>query len=279
MLISIDASGKSFRVALVDNIIKPHIAKLTEAEFSDNYEKDLEHIIALIKSFDYEDIDAIGLSSAGIMSSDRSVIKFYSRRRHWENKPIVEDLRKYFNCNVFMENNTVASALGEIQYGVGREQDFVFIMWDNGIGASSAKVRDDTIFIDPVEFAHQILDPKDQKYPNTHPGFLQMYCAPAWSQDIYGKEFDQLNENDWAELTDKFAWGIVNLLCIRKSDLLIFGGRTAFQYEDRVVDIFRKVRELFKIYDISEFRLTNLKDKAGLYGGISMFINHGHYYV
>ncbi len=79
------------------------------------------------------DIKAIGIGSPGSIDSKNGVV-FYSNNIKMFNTPVAEELRKYIDLPVHMENDANAAAFGEyIENGNGAD-NFVFITLGTGVG-------------------------------------------------------------------------------------------------------------------------------------------------
>lgn len=79
------------------------------------------------------DIRAIGIGSPGTIDSENGIVVFAGNLK-MEKAPVAEELRKYFDIPIHMENDANAAAYGEY-IACGHDTDsFVFITLGTGVG-------------------------------------------------------------------------------------------------------------------------------------------------
>ena len=66
-----------------------------------------------------EDIEGIGIGQPGAIDSVRGVIR-YSNNIALENVPVVDELKKYFDVPIKINNDANCAALGEQVFGAGK---------------------------------------------------------------------------------------------------------------------------------------------------------------
>lgn len=161
---------------------------------------------------------------------------------NWRNHKIQTDLQKMFACPVVVANDAAAAAQGEAAYG-GHLEDFLFIAWGTGIGG--AFVRGKKIYA--TEMGHQIIYPYGELCPCGQTGCLEVKTT-----------------------VESFAQGIVNCLVISPVNLVIWAGGKAIFEAPIITEIEKEVVRLIKILPAPKFTLAKYREKAGVYGALSL---------
>ena len=85
---------------------------------------------------DVASLKALGISCGGPLDSKRGLVLSPPNLPGWDNLPIVDILRKHFNCPVFLQNDANAGAVAEWNYGAGvGTENMVFLTFGTGLGA------------------------------------------------------------------------------------------------------------------------------------------------
>jgi predicted NBD/HSP70 family sugar kinase len=281
MYIILDIGGAKIRVSRIDDLVNPKILN-SKIIFAENYyEDDLTELIKATYevSVGKDEIEGIAIGTAGVVDAANKMLVQSRKLNSWAKKPLAEDLELEFNVPVYIENNAVTAALAEMQYGVAQKENFTFILWQDGIGATNLQIINNYIIITPMEVGHHIIDWKGVPCECGQRGCFQLYCSEAGAKTIYAKTMNELNESEWKQVTEKMAWGIINLLCMKRTRLIVFSGITGVTREDKVLEIFREVQNNLKVLDVPEFRISSLGDDAVTLGGAALILNHKNYFI
>ena len=80
------------------------------------------------------DIAAVGMGTPGTVDGKKGVIVFSNNIR-LEKAPIVKEMKKYFTCPVFVDNDANVAALGEAVFGAAKGlSDVVLVTLGTGVG-------------------------------------------------------------------------------------------------------------------------------------------------
>lgn len=80
------------------------------------------------------EVKAIGIGQPGAVDSVRGVIR-YSNNIALENVPVVEELHRYFDMPIMINNDANCAALGEQVFGAGKGyNDVIFVTLGTGVG-------------------------------------------------------------------------------------------------------------------------------------------------
>lgn len=83
-----------------------------------------------------DDIEGIGISCGGPLSSKKGLILSPPNLPGWDNVPIVEMTKKRFGKNTLLQNDANACAVAEWKYGAGKEvNNLIFLTFGTGMGA------------------------------------------------------------------------------------------------------------------------------------------------
>lgn len=94
-----------------------------------------EEILAVNK-LSIDDIDGIGISCGGPLSSKKGLILSPPNLPGWDNIPIVSLAEEKFNKPVLLQNDANAGAVAEWKYGAGRGYfNLIFLTFGTGMGA------------------------------------------------------------------------------------------------------------------------------------------------
>lgn len=139
MYIGIDLGGTNIAVGIVNKngeiIKKSSRPTLAERNYTEIVKDMAELCIELTKEagFDIDDVKGIGIGSPGTIDSKNGVV-VYANNLGWENAPIVEELKKYINVPITIENDANAAAYGEYFANGDGAESFVAITLGTGVG-------------------------------------------------------------------------------------------------------------------------------------------------
>ncbi|MGE7022977.1 ROK family protein [Solibacillus cecembensis] len=289
-ILAADIGGTSIKVGISNKEGKIELFKEFDTESKKGGKYLVEKLIKIIS--EYEDFDAIGISTAGQVDSiEGSIIYANDNIPHYTGTQLKKILENQFNVPVKVENDVYAAALGEQNFGVAKEfNDFLCLTYGTGIGG--AIVMNSEIYRGhnglAAVFGHII----------THPFGNQCNCSKAGCYETYAsatalikraKEihpdlingrmiFERLTEgdksleivlNDWVE---EVAVGLTSLVHIFNPPAIIIGGGVMEQ-ESVVNMVSSKVRELtMECFSDVKIMKASLGNKAGLLGAVSLHL-------
>lgn len=83
-----------------------------------------------------EEVDGIGISCGGPLSSKRGIILSPPNLPGWDNIPIVQMVEERFGKKAFLQNDANACAVAEWKYGAGKGyNNLIFLTFGTGMGA------------------------------------------------------------------------------------------------------------------------------------------------
>ncbi len=138
--IGIDVGGMSIKAGAVDadgNILFKHACPTgVERGYGAVIQDIAELGISAVKKAGYtmEDVKAIGIGIPGIMDQRSGVVPFCTNLA-WHDVPIIEEMKKYTDVPVFVDNDATVAGLAESVKGVSAGcRDSVFVTLGTGVG-------------------------------------------------------------------------------------------------------------------------------------------------
>lgn len=126
--IGIDLGGTNIKVGIVNHDYKIvttySVPTLPERPYTDViYDMAQACLIAIKQSgIAIEEIAALGVGSPGYIDAENGVVVF-AANLNWENVPVLEELRKYFQLPMGLSNDANCAALGEVIAGAAKNYD------------------------------------------------------------------------------------------------------------------------------------------------------------
>lgn len=274
MYVAIDVGGTNIRVASFKFLTQPKTEKIIEFKTSNNYQADFENIVKTAKKLGGVKIEGAGVGVPGILDKAKEKIYLTTNLSHWQGKPFKQHLLQILNCPVVSENDTAVAALGEANYGYDKSKDFLFIVWGTGIGGAAINHINGKICLFPFEPGKQIIDWDDEGHWCGKRGCLELFSGGAMIQARYKKPAEYLSEMEWKEVVERFAHGLLNVIAIRPTNLIIFGGGIAVGQPKRVEQSRQILENHLKVFPIPTMKISKYGKDIGLYGALALLNNN-----
>lgn len=315
-LIGIDVGGMSIKGGVVDmsgNILYKTSIPTTEkytAEYS--ISEDIKKVIDLVLAgakVDVKDCKGIGIGQPGSVDSKRGIIR-YSNNIALERVPLADELHKYFDLPVYLNNDANCAALGEYVFGAGKGyKDLVFVTLGTGVGTGF--IIDGKLFegrdCAGAEGGHMVINTSPdaprcncgrtgcwEAYASAsalirqtaqameaHPESLMHKLAAEEGKTSGKTAFAAAKQGDKAaqEVVDNYigyiTCGLLNLVNIFCPDAILIGGGISNEKEYLTAPIQQAVNEKrfgAKFNPYVEVKTASLKNDAGLLGAAALVI-------
>ena len=203
-------------------------------------------------------MEGIGIGIPGRLNKDNTSITNSRTITQWIDKPIVETLKKEFNCSVKMNNDPYCAALSEAL--VVQQKDFFFIILGTGIGAAKVSYNNGKPHI--LKFSNK--EHADYLHP------WQKDCGGRWIAEKYGKSASELSNAEWSIIMERFY--IHSLYFIEKLQppSLVFSGGIAVKQWSRLQVVFTRLKAEHPAYKDLNIELAHYGEDAGLYGALNL---------
>jgi len=196
-----------------------------------------------------EKLLGLGISTPGPVDVFSGTILNPPNFDMWKNVSITAELKKEFSYNILLENNSVALALAEKNYGLGKKfSNFILIVVDNGIG--SGVVINNRLYRGfggfGGEIGHTTINVNGERCSCGNIGCLELYASipvavrrarkhdPAiisWS-DIVDRA--ESGDKDCLNIIEEEAWylssGIVNAVNILEIEAVVLTGDISYRH-------------------------------------------------
>ncbi len=237
--IALDIGGTSIKAGEVTDG-----ALLSSAEYDTDAKQGGEYVIrrAMDIISQYSEFNAIGISTAGQVDSIQGCIRFANENiPEYTGMQVKRILEERFQVPVAVENDVNAAAIGEAQYGAGKDlNDFLCVTYGTGIGGAiviNKQIYSGSTF-SAAEFGHLITHAQGrvcncglrgcyERYAST--GALvraTMELNPALSNGR--KIFEHINEPQVRAVIDgwiqEIMFGLTSLIHIFNPSCVILGG-------------------------------------------------------
>ena len=280
--IGIDLGGTKTECILLDDNFEV-IEKKRIPTPKDDYYAIIKSIVSLVTELKTKTNDAtIGICTPGAISKKTGLIK-NSNTQCLIGKPLKEDLEKYLNQKISMENDANCFAMAEAKIGIAKDYNVVFgVIMGTGVGGGivmNGKLHSGRTNI-AGEWGHHILHQNGKNCYCGKKGCVETYLSgpsleKRWS-DLTGKtesltdiikNSNDENASQWKkEFLDNFGAALANVIDILDPDVIVLGGGVSnvpFLYDEGRDAIYDKV---FSDLIDTPILKNQLGDSAGVYG-------------
>jgi len=222
---------------------------------------------------------AIAGGIRGPLMEDKSGIQNDVVLTNWINKSVVDELQKYYDVPVYLENDTAIAGIGEAVYGAGKGLEIIaYHTISTGVGG--VKIESGEIDLASVGFepGHQVLDIDRTILGEEVTPTLENLVSGTAVKNRFGIEPYEIPQDDvlWDELAEYLAQGLRNTILYWSPDAIILGGSMIIGDPKIEVDAIRKytVEALDGFVPTPFITAAKLGDEAGLYGAMAILKRH-----
>lgn len=232
--------------------------------------------------------EAIGISTAGQVDSARGCIRYANENiPGYTGMQVREILEREFGVPVVVENDVNAAAIGEAQFGAGRDaQDFLCITYGTGVGG--AIVIDRKVYTGSAcsagEFGGILVHPEARIQGQPFSGCYEKYAsttalvrmAMAYDATLNNgrKVFARIGEAPVKALVDRWideiVYGLISVIHMFNPSCIVLGGGVMAQ--PYIIEQVREKtrREIMDSFRNVELRQARLGNRAGLLGAVHL---------
>lgn len=264
MFIFLDIGGTKTRIG-----ISYDASALDEKYIFDTkqeYAESMDELIKQIQAYTTQNkVKCIVIGLPGTLDANKKTLLKSPHLRGWENKSIEADMRKAFDCDVYIENDAALVGLGEAVYGAGVNNSTVaYITLSTGVGG--ARIVDKAIDANTYgfEIGHQYIS-KGVTYEDMVSG--------THIENVYNMPPKEIEDRAvWQKYTKDVAVGVANAITFWSPDIIVIGGSMARSvlFEQLNTDVRELCPEYETIPKIIPYVLDNF---GGLYGGLAYIQN------
>lgn len=137
--IGIDVGGTNIKIGIIENygiIAKKSIPTAAERNYKEIVKDMAETVLSLLKeqNISLSECIALGIGSPGCIDFHNGVVVF-AGNLHWEQIPLLQEMKKYIDLPMGLSNDANCAALGEVMAGAAKEyQNAIMITLGTGVG-------------------------------------------------------------------------------------------------------------------------------------------------
>jgi len=224
--IGIDIGGTNTRLGLFQSLDSADFTNLTKFPTYQNYEQQLQGIIAAIQSSNLVNLAGIGVSIAGRIARDGCSVIVAPNLPDYIAKPFVQHLSDRFGCPTRLAHDPVCGLLAEKKFGFIRNFDrCAYVTVSTGTGAAIQLSKDAITLTSSIEIGHQILDGNPRVCLCGQVGCLETYTGGKQLALRYGRSTAEITEASfWQDFCTKLSLGLVNLAMLTRVDAVAISG-------------------------------------------------------
>lgn len=218
MFIALDIGGSNIRIATSESLSPINITQRTFFPNSNNFDRDFPRLLEEIRIISKgQKIEGMGIGIAGQLADNNATLREAPNFPTWNNKPIKQLVSEACGCNVVLQNDGVAGALGEAAFREYQEKGFIYLIWGTGIGGAEV-IRTDHHFA-AKQLHWEAYFPEWEKE-----------CGGRSIMQEFGKAAESLSETEWEEVEKRFARHFTDFLAKTKPSYIVFGGGVALNH-------------------------------------------------
>lgn len=267
-----DIGGTKTRVAYSENGENFETPEVYETP--KNYEDGLKLFIEKARSVTKgREIKNIAGGIAGPFDEKKRTLVGSPNLKEWIGHPLKQDLEKEFGAPVYIENDSAVVALGEANYGAGKDFKIVaYLTISTGVGGAriiDGKIDEKAIGFEP---GHQIIDADKTIFPDVagiHAGYV---LSGNGVRVRTGKSPKEINDPEfWNKMSQYLSYMLNNITVMWSPDLIVLGGSMITGDPAIPLDKTEQyLKEILKIFpQIPTIKKAELGDFGGLWGGLA----------
>lgn len=256
-----DIGGTKTRIAIFNNKkIDDLITFETPKDYLEFVKKFENKLVFLVKN---RKLNKAAGGVPGFVSS-RGELHIWNQLSSWKGKNIKKDLEQICNCEVFLQNDAAMAALGEANFGAGKNKNIVsYITVSTGIGGArviNGKIDENSL---GFEIGHQIINFDDIKKT-----FGELASGQKLSQK-YGQLRNINDSKFWEKESKLVSIGVVNSILFWSPDIVVIGGGISQRLNFDLIK--KEVQKALYFYEkLPQIKKSKLKDLSGIYGALSL---------
>ena len=307
MIAAVDIGGTKIAVGIVDDCGNLLARRECPTDASHGYANALHNIRRMLATAAHEantKISGIGIGSTGPVSpltGEFGDVNFFP---HWKGENPVRDLSSFFQVKVALENDADAAALGEANWGAGKnKQRLIYVTIGTGIGTGF--IIDGHLYrgvdYSHPEIGHHLVDPSGPACVcGFHGCWESLAAGPAMTnwmneqaatqyphgRDLSAKRICELaiaGDDLARRAVDREAYylglGLANLVTLFCPDAIVLGGsvmKSASLFLNRIKEVIRQSCSLVP-FDKTELTLASLGENANLIGAARVWYHRFQY--
>lgn len=271
MYLGIDIGGTSTRLGLFQTLDTPHFTQIDRFPTQQDYQQQIQAIIAAAQGNNISQIMGIGVSIGGRMAQDGRSVLVAPNLPQYVGKPFAQDLTGYFGCPVRLAHDTVCGLLGEKRFGAIQHIDrCAYLTLSTGTGAAFQLRKGELALTVSIEIGHQLLDGNTLVCLCGQIGCLETYTGGRQLEQRIGHTLAQVNDHAfWETFSEKLALGLVNLAHLSRIEAVAVSGAIILHNMFLLPLIQHKIEQMIRGATLTLF-IATLKENAPIVGSVQL---------
>jgi predicted NBD/HSP70 family sugar kinase len=191
-------------------------------------------------------IDKVIGGLPGVLDEDRKSLVYSPNLSDWVGKPVKNELTRISGSEVTLENDAALAALGEANFGAGKDFNIVaYLTVSTGVGGARIvdKKIDKKVF--GFEPGHQIIS------IDTSDNFadLESLVSGAGLLKSYHKKAEDIDDKKiWDKVSKYLAIGLNNTIVHWSPDIVVLGGALINNGKISIDNLKSKLIKILKLY-------------------------------
>jgi predicted NBD/HSP70 family sugar kinase len=224
-----------------------------------------------------DQIAAFGAAAGGPLDWDLGIVSPL-HQPEWRDVPLRTIFESRYGAPLMVDVDTNAAVLAEYEFGGARASRLIYITLSTGMGGGF--LVDGEIYRGHTG-SHPEMGHHGVPFRCSHPERIECECGADRCLEalvsgngirrIYGKAAQNLNDDEWAEVSYNLGQGLRNLAALYTPDRIVLGGGVAVGGGDRLLPAAIAVMQAnCKLVPAPEVRLSTLGYDTALYGALAL---------
>jgi len=244
--IAIDIGGSNTRLGLFSSLDATDFTPIAKFPTRQDYDEQLEAIVAALQSASGEAITGIGVSLAGRVARDGLSVVIAPNLPGYTGKPFARDLSAGFHVPARLAHDPVCGLLAEKKFGSLRAiERCAYLTVSTGTGAAIQLAKGATTLTSSIEIGHQILDGNQRVCLCGQVGCLETYSGGRQIARREGRAPGEIADPAfWDTFCDKLALGLLNLAMLTRIDAVAVSGAIVINRPQLLAQLRQKIDQL-----------------------------------
>jgi predicted NBD/HSP70 family sugar kinase len=224
-----------------------------------------------------DEIVAFGAAAGGPLDWERGVVSPL-HQPEWRDVPLKDIFKGRWGAPLAVDVDTNAAVLAEYEFGSAHVSRLIYLTLSTGMGGGFLV---DGELYRGQKGSHPEMGHHAIPYRCMYPERIECECGADRCLEslvsgngirrIYGKPAQDLNGDEWAEVSYNLGQGLRNLAALYSPDLIVLGGGVAVGGGDRLLAAAISImRDNCKLVPVPEVRLSTLGYDTALYGALAL---------
>ena len=280
VFVGLDIGGTKLIVASADE--HGHIIKRERASTPLAFDEGITLLHELIATVtEGAPIAGMGAAAGGPLNWETGVVSPL-HQPEWRDVPLKEIMEAKYHCRFDVDVDTNVAALAEYRHAEGNVKKLLYLTISTGMGGGF--VVDGDIYRgmngEHPEVGHQsvpyrLADSRTVACPCGSNGCLEALVSGSGIRRLYRKPPEELDANEWEEVSWNLGQGLRNLATIYLPDVIVAGGGLTFGARDTLLNpAIQVMRDNLKIVPHPRVHASELGDLNVLIGAILLAMRH-----